>query len=427
VVEYSTTCVALCDGNWQLSFAELPVALIACWQENQIMNAMDHVRYLTERIGPRGSTTAEEKAAAEYAHKQLTSLGLRPTIETFHSARSAWLPAALFWSVVLASGFLFLGGARIGAIAALILAGTGMGSILLELSFRPNPLRWILPKGESQNAWARINAKCETHERVVLVAHLDTHRTPLAFSSDRWIRMFQKLVPIGMTFVVLLIAIFALGIVLPMPWLRYTAIGPMLVAFGMLILMLQADFTPYTAGANDNASGVGLVLSLAEQLSKEPLSHTSVWIVLTGCEEVGCYGAEDFIRRHKSELECAVWISVDTVGSNGGVPVYLSQEVFLSTAKSDPELLEIVRGISDQKPELGAHEISMKGTYTDGAIGAKHGLRVLTFESHRADGMLSDWHRPTDRIENVSPECIRATESLVRELLQELNAKKASV
>jgi len=388
---------------------------------------MDHVRYLAEKIGPRGSTTPEEKAAADYAHKQLVSFGLHPVMESFRSARSAWLPAALFWSIVLASGFLFLGGGRIGAIVALILAATGLGSILLELSFRPNLLRWILPKGESQNVWARIDAKAEARNRVVLAAHLDTHRTPLAFSSSRWVRMFEKLVPIGMAFSVLLIALFALGTVLPMPWLRYVAIGPMLVALGMLVLMLQADFTPYTAGANDNASGVSLVLSVAERLAKEPLELSTVWIVLTGCEEVGCYGAEDFIRHHKSELERAAWISVDTVGSTGGVPVYLSQETFVSTAKSDPKLLKMVRGISGRSPELGAREISMKGTYTDSAVGAKHGLRVLTFESHRADGTLSDWHRSTDISDNVSVECIQATEALVRELLQELDARAASI
>ncbi len=115
------------------------------------MNAIDHVRHLAKKIGPRGSTTAEEKEAAVYVHKQLASLGLRPVMEAFRSARSAWLPAALFWSMVLGSGLLFLGAGRIGAIAALILVVTGLGSILLELSFRPNLLRWVLPKGHSQN------------------------------------------------------------------------------------------------------------------------------------------------------------------------------------------------------------------------------------------------------------------------------------
>ena len=391
------------------------------------MNAMDHVRHLVEKIGARGSTTAEEKEAATYVHRQLESLGLRPVMEAFRSARSAWLPAALFWSIVLGSGFLFLGAGRIGTIAALILLVTGLGSILLELSFRPNLLRWLLPKGRSQNVWARIDAKAEARNRVVLVAHLDTHRTPLAFSSDRWVRIFERLVPIGMAFAVLLIAILALGIVLPLPWLRYLSIIPMLVALGMLILMLQADFTSFAPGANDNASGVGVVLSLAEQLAMKPLEHTAVWVVATGCEEVGCYGADDFIRRHKNELESAAWITVDTVGSKRGVPVYLSQETFLSTAKSDPGLLELVRDISARRPELAAHEIRMKGAYTEAAIGAKHSLRILTFESHRANGTLSDWHRPTDTIENISVECMQATELLLTEFLRELDASVASV
>jgi hypothetical protein len=389
------------------------------------MNAMDHVRHLAEEIGPRGSATAEEKEAAIYVHERLTGLGLRPAIESFRSARSAWLPAGLFWSVVLASGFLFLGWGRIGAIAALVLAATGLGSILLELQFRPNLLRWILPKGESQNVWARIDAKTETREHVALVAHLDTHRTPLVFSSDRWVRWFEKLVPIGMAFAALLIAIFALGIVLPMPWLRYVAIAPMLAALGMLVLMLQADFTSYTPGANDNASGVGVVLALAEQLTREPLEKTAVWIVLTGCEEVGCYGAEDFIRRHRAELGHAAWISVDTVGSNGGLPVILSQESFLSTAKSDPRLLRMARDVATRRAGSGAHEVRMKGAYTEGAMGAKYGLRVLTFESHRPHGILSDWHRPTDTAGNVSVECMQATELLLHELLKQLDASTA--
>ena len=386
------------------------------------MNAMDHVRHLVEMIGPRGSTTAEEKEAALYSHKRLAGFGLLPTTEPFRSARSAWLPAALFWSLVLASGFIFLGGGWLRAVIALVLAVTGLASILLELTFRPNLLRWVLPKGESQNVWARIEAKSEARKQVVLVAHLDSHRTPLVFSSRTWVRWFERLVPIGMAFVVLLIVIFALGIVFPLPWLQPLAMGLMVVALGMLILMLQADFTAYSPGANDNASGIGVVLSLAEQLVENPLEHTAVWIVLTGCEEVGCYGSDHFIRRHRNDLGSAAWITIDTVGSYGGVPVFLSQETFLSTAKSDEQLLETMRDISQRHPDLHAHEISMKGSYTDGAIGFKHGLRVLTLESHQADGTLSNWHRPTDTIDAISPECMQATESLIHQFLQELDA-----
>jgi hypothetical protein len=390
------------------------------------MNAIEHVKHLAREIGPRGSTTPQEKAAAEYAAAQLEEAGLDPVTETFRSARSAWLPAGLFWSLMLAAGFLFVGGTRLGTLLSLPIAILAMASILLELTFRPNPLRWLLPKGESQNVWARVHASEEIRDRVVLVAHLDTHRTPLAFSSDRWIRWFERLVPIGMAFAGLQLLILAAGIVWPVPWTRYVVIAPMAVSFGMLGLMLQADFTPFSPGANDNATGVGVVLSLAERFARHPLRYTEVWLVLTGCEEVGSYGADAFLHRHRTELNDAAWISVDTVGSGHGAPVFLAQETFLTTVKSDPKLLQIVREFSMGHPELGAHEIRMKGAYTDSAIGAKYGLRVLTLESHPATGGLSDWHRVTDTVDRVSQECLMNTETLLLGILAQMDQDAAA-
>ncbi len=389
------------------------------------MTAFDHARHLVEVIGPRGSTTPQERQAAEYAHQQLAQVGLDPILETFPSARSAWLPPALFWSLLLAAGFLFVGASRSGTVAALVLAVLALSSMILELLFRPNPLRWILPRAEGTNVWAKIPANRETRTRVALVAHLDTHRTPLVFSTDRWVRAFERLVPIGMAIAVMLIGIFIVGVIHPIPWLRYAAIGPMTVVFGMMLLMLQADFTEYAPGANDNASGVGVVLSMAERLAGRSLAHTDVWIVLTGCEEVGCYGAQHFLRNHRSELGEAAWIAVDTVGSTHGHPVYLSQETFLSTTRSAPDLLSLVRAVSAEHPELGAREVRMKGAYTDGAIGGKAGLRVITLESHRPSGMLSDWHRPTDIAANVSIDCMAATEMLLAAALDRLDADAA--
>ena len=56
-----------------------------------------------------------------------------------------------------------------------------------------------------------------------------------------------------------------------------------------------AERTPFTAGANDNASAVGLVLTLAEAPVSPPLAHTRVWQACTGCEEVQHYGADPFL------------------------------------------------------------------------------------------------------------------------------------
>jgi hypothetical protein len=390
------------------------------------MATMDHVRHLAETIGPRGSTTPQEAEAARYADRVLREAGLEPVTEPFASATSAWYPYALFAGLVLSGAIAFWVGGRSGAIAALALALSAIVSVLLELTFLPNPLRWLLPRGKSQNVWAKIAppgaAEDAPQQHVVLLGHLDSHRTPLVFSSDRWQRLFRALVPLGLVSTLLLVALFAAGAMLPgaMLW-RLLSLPCAAIVLGLLVLTLQADGTPYTAGANDNATGAGVVLSLAERLAREPLARTVVWTVLTGCEEVGCYGAEAFARAHADEFGHAFWITLDSVGGAGSRPSYVTWETFLLTARSDPGLVALAERVAAHHPELdvGASVYAV-GAYTEGSIGSKYGLRVLTLLALQ-EGAPGEWHRPTDTVENVDPDAVARTETFVWELLNEID------
>jgi hypothetical protein len=385
------------------------------------MSVIDHIQHLSVRIGPRGSTTREETQAAQYAANTLLAAGLNPTIEPFGSARSAWYPYVLFCALALAGELLFWFAGGWGAAGALVLTVIALVSVLLELAFRPNPLRWLLPAGLSQNTWVRVLPSDEVRERVVLLGHLDSHRTPMVFSTERWLKIFGLLVPGALVCSLILALIFGIGTVAPTLTLKWISLPFALVLLAVLGVTLQADLTPYTAGANDNASGAAVVLDLAMRLKAQPLAHTAVWAVLSGCEEVGCYGAEAFARGHKWELGRPVWITVDTVGGLGAGCAYLTQEAFLLTSKSDPELLELAERVATRHPEFDAYAHRFKGAYTEGAIGAKHGFRVLTLVGHRRDGVLPEWHRPTDVMENVDPETVQRTELFLWELLQELD------
>lgn len=388
------------------------------------MSTMSHVRHLAETIGPRGSTTSKEAEAARYGARILREAGVEPVTESFASARSAWHPYALFAGLLLVSDVLFWVGGRWGAIVALAVALGALASVLLELTFRPNPLRWLLPKGPSQNAWGRLPSAGEEKERVVLMGHLDSHRTPLAFSTDRWLKLYRTLVPVALVSSLLLTALFVVGIATT-GWLWRALSAPLgLITLGLLLITLQADRTPYTAGANDNASGAAVVLSIAERLQREPLRHTAVWAVLSGCEEVGCYGAEAFARAHANELGRAIWIVLDNVGGIGADPAYLTSETFLLTYPSDPGLLDLADGVAGRHPELGAFRHAFAGAYTEGAIGVNYGHRVLTFLGVREDGALPEWHRPTDVVENVDPAVVERTETFLWQLLQEIDEQE---
>ncbi len=391
------------------------------------MTAMEHITKLAREIGPRGSTTADEKRAADYAADVLKRCGLDPQISPFASARSAWYPFALFAGLMLLALVSFLWGGRIGSLIAPALGAVGVASVLLELAFRPNPLRWVLPRAESQNVSARIPAREGTRRNIVLVGHLDTHRTPLVFSSGTWLRVFGVLIPLGLLASIVLLAMFAAGVVIDFgPW-RWSAVLPGLFLVGILAVSLQADRTPFTEGANDNASGAGIVLSLAEYLVSNPLGETDVWVVLTGCEEVGCYGADAFLGEHKDELPGAFWLTLDTVGGEETALGYLSKETFLLNTHSDPRLLQVADSIATDRPDLKARPHRFRGAYTEGAIGRKHGLRVLTLIATRPSGAVPDWHRPSDVLERVSEESVDRCEAFVKELLGRIDTPESNV
>lgn len=382
---------------------------------------MEHVKYLAETIGPRGSTRPEESQAADYVSQGLQKIGYQPVKETFTSARSSYYPYVLFAGLILVGEVLFLVGGRWGAVAALLLILFAIVSVLLELAFMPNPFRRLLPKGRSQNVWARITPQAESREQVVLLGHLDSNRTPLLFSSEGWVRFLGIIVPLGLTSALALMVLFTLGSLAPNPLWYSISLPFALVILVLFALMVQADFSPFSAGANDNASAVAAVLEIAARLKQEPLAHTTVWALFSGCEEVGCYGADAFAQTHAEALGCPVWMPLENLGGVGADPTYLTSETFLLAAHSDPALLSLADKTAAQFPALGAQPLRWKSTYTEGAIGAKHGFRVLTVASFRRDGLLPEWHRPTDTVENVDPGVLKRSQTFVWELLQAID------
>jgi len=185
--------------------------------------------------------------------------------------------------------------------------------------------------------------------------------------------------------------------------------------------MVQADLTPYSPGANDNASGAALVLDIAVKLNKTPLVHTEVWRVLTGCEEVACYGADAFLKSHQDDLDEAIWLTVDSVGTRHGDPTYTVSETFLLTTQSDPALVERAQQIAQDHAELKVKPHSFRGAYSEGAIGGKYNLRVLSFGSTSRDGRVPEWHRMTDVVEEIDMDVVERCERFTWEILKSID------
>ncbi len=385
--------------------------------------ALEHVRHLSLDIGPRGSTTTAEATAAAYAWSVLDKLGLSPRMQRFTSGTSQWRPFALAITLALLAVAVYPLAGRTTAILATVLATTTLTSAYLELNFITNPVRWLLPKRPSQNVWTVIPAAGTPTRRLVLVGHLDTHRTPFVFRSPLHLKVFRVLVTAGFASMAALVLLYIAGSILQSDIIYLISLAPAVLLILHLIMTVQADLTPYTPGANDNASGAALVLTLAERLKDEPLANTEVWAVNSGCEEVGCYGAIAFLREHREELKGAHFITLDTVAGPGSGPCYLTREGMTRPSRSDPGLVALAGQIAADRPELGAYSKVMPLGFTEGAIGIKNGMPSLTFVNLRPDSVLPYWHRPDDVFENVDADVLARTQAFVWELLQRIDSR----
>ncbi|MGQ9903175.1 MAG: M20/M25/M40 family metallo-hydrolase [Anaerolineae bacterium] len=409
------------------------------------MSSLDHVRALSEGIGPRGSATRKEAEAADYVAEQLVTLGVSPERQTFLSATSAYRPYALAAALALLSLFLFWQPQPVGAAAAALVTAVALASLLLEMQFRPNLLRWLLPIEQSQNVrviipcrrpplqtasdedapMGSVAPRAECPATVVITAHLDTHRTPLLFRSPFWLMIFRWLMPAGLGAMAVMLVLFFIGIFIPAPALRLIALAPGLVLIAVFALMVQADLTPYTKGANDNASGVAATLWLAEQLIRAPLQHTQVHLVFTGCEEVGCYGADAYFSANRASLQNAVHIVIDQIAAAGAQPVVVRAERFLMPAHSDAGLLALAEKLIAAHPEWGARVVNLNAGYGELSVGVKHGLRAIAFGSIAPDGLSLHWHQPSDTIDAIDETTLARVQEMVWTLLREIDRQSA--
>jgi hypothetical protein len=387
--------------------ASAPETLAASTLHQNLHQDMEH---LSETIGPRGSATEDEAKAAHYVAGRLSSFGLTPQRQDFNGAASAYAPYALATFMGLLSLFLFWQQQFMLTVFAIVFTAVAVAAMLLELSGKDNVLRWVLYKDDSQNVFAEIKAKSDAPSaKIVVTAHLDSHRTPLIFSSPRWVRFTRRTLFLHPLPLAGLLTFFVGWLPMASPVLRWLALVPGIYMLMDFVLMLQADTTLFTKGANDNASGVAVGLALASRLAQSPLEKHDVILVFTGCEETGGYGADAFFRANKATLKNAIHLVIRHVGGKNTDPCFARSKE--SVQLSDLGLLQIAEGVIAAHPDLNAHIRSLFGSYNELSIGALHNLRTLGIFGFSQDDAVPHWRQPTDTLANVDIDATaRATE-----------------
>ncbi|RJP72741.1 MAG: M28 family peptidase [Candidatus Abyssobacteria bacterium SURF_17] len=345
----------------------------------------------------RGSTTENERQAAEYLREQTSALGLEARLEHFVSHTSfSWVYLIIYGGFFVA-GWLGWSHSFWGSILCLLMLAFLYG----ECTSKWKAVANVLPKRPSQNVLGILRNE-NARKRIVFVAHYDSSKSGLSFHPSivgSFRSSFITSIVMALILTQVLIIRYFGGTGGLLSFLRFVATAYMLLP---IVLLLHRElFGHYVQGAADNASGVGAMLGVAEKLVKEPPKTFEAWFLATGCEEVNLMGMVAFMRAHQYELSpgTTYFLNFDNLGK--GSLRFITAEGMLRMYSSSPEMVCIAEGLATEKHYADVRPCEYRRATLDALVASSRGYKVLSLMALDEADNIAHWHWPTDTIENV--------------------------
>jgi hypothetical protein len=377
-------------------------------------------------IGPRPSTSPQERAAADYGAEFLRSLGLEVTIQHFRSPTTWTWFNFLGYLLALSGVVLYL----VWPLLGLVLAAVAAVAAIAENDNCPFLSR-LMPRYESQNVIGVLRPQGEVRRRVVCLAHLDTSRSDSAHHPNKvagfrmtYLLSVWVLIALAALYLVGTVAYFVPGVSIPwrLEWWLSLPLG--LVLIYIQALLIQREQTgEFVAGANDNASGVACTLAATEHFAAYPLRHTELRTVLTGCEEVAANGAVEFLSTHRAQLRDAFVFSPDNCGA--GQAIYAVVEGMFFARRAGPTLVRLAEEVTAEHPNLAIRPAPFRSGYTDGSAALVRGHQALSMLGLDERGVPPNWHWPTDTFENVDENTVNTVAKFLRLMIEKIDGLPA--
>jgi hypothetical protein len=368
----------------------------------------------------RPTASRGERRAAEWLLAKLRDHGARGEIELDKAHGTFWWPLGLAAGGTVVAGLATLRGHRLlgGVLAAGLCAAA-----LDDLPPGERRFRRLLPQKTATTVVTEMGP-ADAERTVVLVAHHDAAHSGLIYhpaipelvlGRAPWLLERSDTSPPLMAPAVAIPALIGAGALS-----GNRAIVKTGMALGAVSAALLADIgsRETVTGANDNATGVALLVAMARALAERPTENVRVMLVSTS-EEALCEGMQAFARRHFAELprESTFFLSVDTLGSPH--LLVLRGEGMIRMREYPARSLELLDGLAG---ELGIDlfpNLRLRNA-TDGIFPLAAGYECASLCSCTDLKQPANYHWPSDVPENVDygtvAEAVRLTESLVRRL-----------
>jgi hypothetical protein len=389
---------------------------------------MDVIRELCS-FENRVAVTDAERRAANWLATRLRGGGRRAEVEPTYVHPRYGLVHAAHCALGLAGSLVAIAQPAVGF--AIVLATAA--SMYLDLNHRVYLLRRLFFRRASQNVVAP-GRRSDAPARVLLCAHYDAARTGAAFNPKRVARGARLAARLSPTLGPFRILFWALAILLPILAARMAGIDsslisalqlpPTLILLVGVFFLVDIELSEVVPGANDNASGVATVLSLAEELDADPPANLDVWVLLTGAEECLQEGMRAFVRAHRADLDrkSTYFVNVDTVGH--GTVRFEASAGWVVTYRMDRRLVELCAAIAtadrEDSDRYQARPL-VHGLAGDSMPPHLAGFPATAITCRNDLNYVPERHTPNDTPDRVDPVALDRAHGFALELVRALD------
>ncbi len=360
------------------------------------------VLHKLKEIGARPSASEKERTFLEFLKDVLLSLNLSVDWETFPALSTYTWPYLLLWGGFVQAGLLLRWAPLWSLVTGLIVPFVEYW----ELSTLPF-FSSLFRRRSSHN----LIGKNGNEPEVVLLAHVDSATPSIFFHPHFVVHPRLSLVcVVGSSLLVVILS--GLWILIPNNVWWWIALVPSSYLLFIALGHVHREFLiKPSPGGNDNGSGVAVALELARVLKEK---NFPFWVVFTGAEESGTWGALHLARKHEGVLRKTPIINLDNLGV--GRLTLATREGMWRIYDADAALLErlgrIGRSLSfSLRPYLGLS--------TDATPLLARGFRAVTIIALGEKGIPVNWHWYTDTVDTIDRKNLEKAVKLVQCFMEE--------
>jgi aminopeptidase YwaD len=375
--------------------------------------ALEHVRVLSEDIGPRVSGTAAEDETAEYLAEQFGSYGYDVEIMEFTFSGDRFNRVGSVGDDVVDHEALALVGSPGGQVAAESVwvgladeAGIGGRDLTGKIA--------VATRGQLPFAEKYENVKAAGAAALVIV-----NSVPGPVSGDLGREATIPVVAVSGEVMPALRPAAEAGASLTVDAPGGDATEavnviarPSADATCTVLVGGHHDTVPAAPGANDNGSGTGTIVELARAFAADGTLDPGLCFATFGAEESGLYGSQALAARMQEDGELpAYMVNIDVAGIGGGVAVTATEGLGTRVLEF-AETLGIDAELADLPANTGSDHASFRAL----------GVETVFIWS---DGDFPTIHTPEDQFEDIQVEELERVGDLNYEVIEDLVAEVA--